>query len=130
MLNIRRTLFAFVAVLALAGVGVAPAAAAVRRAASGATEIGVTAKTINIAVVADVDNPIAPNVFKGVVDGAQAGAKYVNANGGVAGRKLVVDFIDSKLNPNAGAQRHHHRVRAGLRHGRYGNRAVQRVSKI
>jgi ABC-type branched-subunit amino acid transport system substrate-binding protein len=51
-------------------------------------------------VVADVDNPIAPNVFKGVVDGAQAGAKFVNANGGVAGRQLKVDFIDSKLNPN------------------------------
>ena len=74
-----------------------PASVAPTRAAS---EIGVTAKTINIAVVADVDNPIAPNVFKGVVDGAQAGAKYVNANGGVAGRKLTVDFIDSHLNPN------------------------------
>ena len=65
-----------------------------------ASEIGVTAKTINVAVVADVDNSIAPNVFKGIVDGAQAGAKYVNANGGVAGRTLKVDFIDSHLNPN------------------------------
>ncbi len=27
-------------------------------------------------------------------------AKYINANGGIAGRKLAVDFIDSKLNAN------------------------------
>ncbi len=100
MLNVRRSVLALVAIVTLAVVGLAPAGAKVRHAASGATETGVTASTISIAVVADVDNPIAPNVFKGVVDGAQAAAKYVNATGGVAGRKLAVDFIDSKLNPN------------------------------
>lgn len=70
-------------------------------AASGkATEIGVDTSSVHVAVIADVDNPIAPGVFKGVVDGAQAAAKYVNKTGGVAGgRKLVVDFIDSHLNP-------------------------------
>jgi ABC-type branched-subunit amino acid transport system substrate-binding protein len=88
-----------VIVLGLLAVGMLPAAA-VDRATNTASEIGVTASTINVAVVADVDNAIAPNVFKGVVDGAQAGAKFVNANGGVAGRKLTVDFIDSHLNPN------------------------------
>ena len=100
MLNIRRSVLALVAIVALTIVGIVPAGSAVRHAASGATEIGVTASTINIAVIADVDNSFAPGVFKGVVDGAQAAAKYVNANGGVAGRKLKVDFIDSKLNPN------------------------------
>lgn len=100
MLKIRRLSPALVVVLALAVVGVVPAGSVVRDAAGGATEVGVSASTINIAVVADVDNAIAPNVFKGVVDGAQAGAKYVNANGGAAGRKLQVDFIDSHLNPN------------------------------
>jgi ABC-type branched-subunit amino acid transport system substrate-binding protein len=104
VLHIRRSplALALVGLVGLVGlllVAVVPAGA-VRRAAGGDSEIGVTAKTINIAVVADVDNPIAPNVFKGVVDGAEAGAKYVNASGGVAGRKLQVDFIDSKLNPN------------------------------
>jgi ABC-type branched-subunit amino acid transport system substrate-binding protein len=98
--NVRRSVLALVAIVTLAVVGLVPAAAEVRHAPSGATETGVTASTVKIAVVADVDNPIAPNVFKGVVDGAQAGAEYVNANGGVAGRKLQVDFIDSKLNPN------------------------------
>jgi ABC-type branched-subunit amino acid transport system substrate-binding protein len=100
VLKIRRLSPALVVVLALAVVGVVPAGSVVRDAAGGATEVGVSASTINIAVVADVDNAIAPNVFKGVVDGAQAGAKYVNANGGAAGRKLQVDFIDSHLNPN------------------------------
>jgi hypothetical protein len=69
-----------------------------------ASEIGVTATEIRIAVIADVDNPIVPGVFQGSVDGVRGAAKYLNSKaggGGVAGRKLVVDFIDSKLNANA-----------------------------
>ena len=69
-----------------------------------ATEIGVTATEIRIAIIADVDNPIVPGVFQGSVDGVRGAAKYLNSKaggGGVAGRKLVVDFIDAKLNPNA-----------------------------
>jgi hypothetical protein len=62
-----------------------------------ASEVGVTAKTIRIAVVADVDNALSPGLFKGSVDGVKGWAKYVNATGGLAGRKVVVDFIDSKL---------------------------------
>jgi ABC-type branched-subunit amino acid transport system substrate-binding protein len=65
-----------------------------------ATEIGVTAKEIHIATLADVDNSIAPGLFKGGVDGVNGAVKYINANGGIGGRKLVVDFIDSHLNPN------------------------------
>jgi hypothetical protein len=67
-----------------------------------ATEVGVTASEIHIAVVADVDSPLAPNLFKGSVDGVKAAARYLNSQaggGGIAGRKLVVDFYDSKLNP-------------------------------
>jgi ABC-type branched-subunit amino acid transport system substrate-binding protein len=62
-------------------------------------EIGVTAKEIHLAVVADVDNAFAPGILKGQVDGVKAAAQYVNQQGGVAGRKLVIDFYDSKLNP-------------------------------
>ena len=68
-----------------------------------ATEVGVTATEIHIAVVADVDNPFAPGLFKGAVDGVKAGAAYLNSKaggGGLAGRKVVVDFYDSKLNGN------------------------------
>jgi hypothetical protein len=68
-----------------------------------ATEVGVTASEIHIAVVADVDNPFAPGLFKGSVDGVKAGANYLNSKaggGGLAGRKVVVDFYDSKLSAN------------------------------
>jgi len=69
-----------------------------------ATDVGITATEIHIAVVADVDNPIVPNLFKGPVDAVKGAAKYLNSKaggGGLAGRKVVVDFYDSKLNANA-----------------------------
>src|SRR5690348_12101524 len=68
-----------------------------------ATEVGVTKSEIHIGVVADVDNPFAPGLFKGAVDGVKAAAAYLNSKAGgngLAGRKVVVDFYDSKLNPN------------------------------
>src|SRR5690348_8720399 len=67
-----------------------------------ATDVGITDKEIHVAVIADVDTTLAPNLFKGVVDGMQGWAKYVNSKaggGGLAGRKVVIDFLDSKLNP-------------------------------
>ena len=101
MPNVRRT------ARARRRVGASPSRPSLPGAAAGAavpaeaaSEIGVTAKTINIAVIADVDNSLAPNAFKPIVDGAEAGVKFVNANGGVAGRTLKMDFIDSHLNPN------------------------------
>jgi len=68
-----------------------------------ATDVGITAKEIHVAVLADVDNTIVPNLFKGSKDAMQGMAKYLNSKaggGGLAGRKVVVDFYDSKLNPN------------------------------
>ena len=62
-----------------------------------ASEVGVTPDQIRIGVVADVDSPLAPGVFKRSVDAVQAWAKLVNQQGGLAGRKVIVDFIDSKL---------------------------------
>jgi len=65
-----------------------------------ATDIGVSATEIRIAVIADVDNPFAPGLFQGSVDAVNGAAKTINQQGGIGGRKVVVDFIDSKLNPN------------------------------
>jgi hypothetical protein len=82
-------------------VGTAPAHAQTKERPT-ATEIGVTGSEIHIAVVADVDNAAVPGLFKGAVDGVKAGAAYLNSRaggGGLAGRKVVVDFYDSKLNP-------------------------------
>ena len=88
-------------IVAIAGTvtaGATPSGAASDKPA--ATEVGVTPTEIHIAVVADVDNSIAPNLFAGSRDAVEGYAKYINKTGGIAGRKLVVDFYDSKLNPN------------------------------
>ncbi len=69
-----------------------------------ATDVGITATEIHVAVIADVDNAIVPNLFKGSKDAVEGAAKYLNSKaggGGLAGRKVVVDFYDSKLNANA-----------------------------
>ena len=61
------------------------------------SEVGVTGDTIRIAVIADVDNAARPGLFQGSVNGVRAFAKFVNDHGGLAGRRVQVDFIDSKL---------------------------------
>jgi hypothetical protein len=69
-----------------------------------ATDVGITPTEIHVAVIADVDNPIVPNLFRGSKDAVEGAAKYLNSKaggGGLAGRKVVVDFYDSKLNANA-----------------------------
>ncbi len=90
-----------VGAIALAiSLGVLPLMARAAEESPGASEIGVDAKSIHIAQIADVENSIAPGLFQGGVDGLAGAVKYINANGGVAGRKVVLDFYDSKLNPN------------------------------
>jgi ABC-type branched-subunit amino acid transport system substrate-binding protein len=91
--------FALVIATALATVGAVGAGAQTKE-PNKATEVGVTADTIRIAVIADVDNPFAPGLFQGAVDSVNGVAKYINAKGGIAGRQVKVDFIDSHLNPN------------------------------
>lgn len=62
-----------------------------------ATEIGITEDKIIVSVMADVDNPFAPGLARGNWDGTRAWAEYVNANGGLAGRRVEVVTIDTKL---------------------------------
>jgi hypothetical protein len=103
MLRTARILLVGVCATAVATLGVAPAVAQSSSEAPKATEIGVTAREIRIAVIADVDNPFAPGLFKGAADGVRGAARYLNSKaggGGIAGRRLKVDFIDSKLTPN------------------------------
>jgi hypothetical protein len=63
-----------------------------------ATEVGVSADSITVEVSADVGSPLAPGLFQGNFDALNAYAKYINANGGIACRDLVVKTWDSKLN--------------------------------
>ncbi len=65
-----------------------------------ATDVGITATEIHIGVVADVDTPISPGLSQPLVDAVKAWGDQVNAAGGLAGRKVVVTFYDSKLNPD------------------------------
>ena len=99
----RRTAVCAAVVLAVATVVALAPSAGAREATQStkeqpkATEVGVTPTTIRIAVIADVSTPLAPGLFKGAADAVQGWGKYINAHGGLAGRKVQVDFIDSKL---------------------------------
>jgi ABC-type branched-subunit amino acid transport system substrate-binding protein len=68
-----------------------------------ADDIGITATTIKVGMIADVDTTLVPGLFQKSVNAVDAWAKIVNSSGGLAGRKVVVDFCDSKLDPNATA---------------------------
>ena len=78
----------------------APAANSVcKTAALKSTEVGVTASTITVTVVADVNNSVRPGLFKGSWDGMKAWGDYMNSKGGLACRRVVVKQGDSKLSP-------------------------------
>jgi hypothetical protein len=66
-------------------------------------EVGVTASTITVTVIADVNNPIRPGLFKGSWTGAKAWGDYINSQGGLACRKVVVKEGDAKLSPTDAA---------------------------
>ena len=69
--------------------------------ASPGTDVGLTAKTIRVAMIADVNTPVQPGLFQKSVNAVKAWAAYLNAKGGLAGRQVQVDFCDAKLDPNA-----------------------------
>ena len=48
-------------------------------------------------MIADTGSPLRPGLFQGSVDAVEAWAKYINANGGLACRQVVVKAADSKL---------------------------------
>jgi len=83
-----------------AGSGAAGSTSASGTAAPG-TEVGLTGTTIRIASIDDINTPVAPGLFQRNVNVIKAWASMVNAQGGLAGRKVVVDVCDAKLDPNA-----------------------------
>ncbi len=64
-----------------------------------ATEVGVSADSITVTVMADTGSPLAPGLFQGNIDAVEAFARNVNERGGIACRQLVVEAWDSKLTP-------------------------------
>ena len=64
-----------------------------------ATEVGITSDTITVLVMADVGSPLSPGLFQGSMDGINAWADHVNAEGGLACRQVEVVEHDSAINP-------------------------------
>jgi hypothetical protein len=98
---VRRTRWIALATAAvIAAVLAAPGAGA--QDALQASENGVTEDTITVTVVAAIEVPGFPGLFQGNHDGVDAWADYVNnsckpKNTCLAGRKVVVKHVDSKL---------------------------------
>ena len=65
------------------------------------SEIGISADTITVLVMADVGSPLAPGLFQGSIDGTKAWVEHVNNNGGLACRQLELIEHDSMINPVA-----------------------------
>lgn len=65
-----------------------------------ADQTGVTKDAITIANVSDISGPV-PGVFQAAQDGANAYAAYVNASGGLCGRRLKVLALDSRADSGA-----------------------------
>jgi ABC-type branched-subunit amino acid transport system substrate-binding protein len=68
----------------------------------GATDVGVTSTSITIANVSDVTGAV-PGLFEDARFAVQAYAKYINARypGGIYGRHLAVEALDSQLDSGA-----------------------------
>jgi hypothetical protein len=94
-----RTAAATITVVALIG-SILAAGAAAQTGTQKAADVGITATQIRLGVIADVDTPVSPGLFQSAVNAMNAWAKLVNQHGGIAGRKVVIDFIDSKLSPD------------------------------
>jgi hypothetical protein len=90
-----------IALIVAIGVTVAAAGAASGQTggtgARTASDIGIDANTITITVPAAIDVPGSAGLFQGSVTGVKAWAAFENAHGGLAGRRINVTGIDTKL---------------------------------
>jgi hypothetical protein len=103
MVRKGRVLLVGLCLAGLAAVAIPPAAAQSGETPK-ATEVGVTPTEIHIAEIADVDNPFGP-VRGGRSTGERRGKVHQQqaGGGGIAGRKLAVNFTDSTSMPTTAA---------------------------
>ena len=83
----RSFIAAMVAGLLVIGTALVGAPASAQSSSGSASDVGVTAKTIRVAVVTDVDNPIVPGVLQGIVDGVRVGASTSTPTAASAGAR-------------------------------------------
>ncbi|MFN2537910.1 MAG: ABC transporter substrate-binding protein [Mycobacteriales bacterium] len=76
----------------------------------GATDVGVTATSINLGAVTTLSGPV-PGLFAGDIYGAQAYFAYINSQGGIYGRQLRLEAADDQL--DCGQNRTQHLAQAG-----------------
>lgn len=84
----------------LPGGGVGPGAAAPSSGPNTASDVGVTPTTITIGNIVSKTNPFDPRAFVGPSYGLQAYVNWVNAHGGVHGRKLILKTCDDQGSGN------------------------------
>ncbi len=58
-------------------------------------QTGLTPTTIKLATLADISG-VQPGLFQSAHDAAKAAAAYINSTGGICGRQVVPDLLDSK----------------------------------
>ena len=110
MFKVRNLVVVCLVLVALAVPAIGTASAQSSNEKPKATEVGVSASEIHIGVVADVDNPFAPGLFQGAVDGVKAGAAYLNSKAGGGGTRRPQDrrrLLRLEAQRQRGAQRHH-----------------------
>jgi ABC-type branched-subunit amino acid transport system substrate-binding protein len=59
---------------------------------------GITAKTVTVGSISDISSPV-PGLFEGANVGTEAYFAYINSLGGVNGRKLILNGMDSAFSP-------------------------------
>ena len=59
---------------------------------------GITAKTVTVGSISDISSPVA-GLFAGAKTGTEAYFAYINSQGGVNGRKLILNGMDSTFSP-------------------------------
>ena len=91
--------FAVVAVVALAACGKSSSTGGSGSNTNQASAPGITATTITIGSTQPLSGPAAPG-YSEIAPASNAYFQYVNANGGVFGRKLVYKYLDDGYNPS------------------------------
>ena len=94
-----------------------------------ATDVGITATEIHVAVIADVDNPIVPNLFKGSKDAVEGRGEVPQQQGGRR-RPRRAQGRGRLLRLEAQRQRHHQRRDPGVRERRRRGRHVGGVAGV
>ncbi len=98
------------------GIGLMTSAVALPAGATSSDPVdapGVTPTTVRVASISDISAPV-PGLFKGASVGTEAYFAYVNSQGGINGRKLELDALDSAFSSGTVASETQQIVKSAL----------------